>query len=257
MPVDRHAGALEVAGLFAALSEELLAEHDEKALLDTVCQRAGEFVPGVDFSGITLRGPRRRLETACETGEIARHCDALQRELGEGPCLEAAHDVQRLFVSADVACDERWPRWGPRAAELGARALLSVQLSSGTISDEHAPLGALNLYGSEPDRFGEHEVEVARLYGLHAANALAQARLLGGLRTAVESRHAIGIAQGILAQRYEIDADTAFDVLQRYSTTTNTKLRHVARQVVEGGGLPEQRDDEPPQDEPPQSASPA
>ncbi|HET8559914.1 MAG TPA: GAF and ANTAR domain-containing protein [Marmoricola sp.] len=245
MAVERSAPALELAKRFATLSQELLAEHDEKVLLDVICTRAPGFVPWVDFCGITLRGPRRRLETACSTGPIAQQSDDLQRELGEGPCLEAAHDVQHLYVSGDVAADQRWPTWGPAAAGLGVQSLISVKLSSTTINSDHAPLGALNMYSGELHRFGDDEVETARIYALHAANALAQARLVTGLRTAVDSRHTIGLAQGVLIQRYGLDPDAAFDVLQRYSTTTNTKLRLVAREVLANGGLPEQTNGSP------------
>lgn len=243
MAVDPRAPGLEVAGLFASLSEELLAEHDEKTLLDTVCTRAAEFVPNVEACGITLRGPRKRLETVCATGPVAQACDDLQRELGEGPCLEAAHDVSPLYVSGDVGSDQRWPRWGPRAASFGVQGLISVKISSVTITSDHAPLGALNMYSTRG--FDETDVETARIYALHAANALAQARLVTGLRTAVDSRHTIGLAQGVLIQRYGLDANTAFEVLQRYSTTTNTKLRAVADQVLAQGGLPEQEDGQP------------
>ena len=217
---------LDAATRFAALAEELLAEHDEVKVLSQICDRAQEFVPGVDFCGITLRGPRRRLETACATGPKAEQCDALQRELGEGPCMQAAHDVRQIYVVTDLAHDERWPTWGPRAVALGVRSLISVELASETISEHHAPLGALNMYSAEPGWSSPRVAEMARIYGVHCANAVAQARQINGLQTAVESRHQIGVAQGIL--------------MQRYSTTTNTKLRDVAAQVVEQGGLPDQ-----------------
>lgn len=239
-PIDPERAGLETSARFAALAEDLLAEHDEAKVLAQICERALEFVPGVDFCGITLRGPRKRLESACATDEKAEASDALQRDLGEGPCMEAAHDVQQVYVADDVRTDERWPRWGPRAGELGIRSMVSVKLSSETISEEHAPLGALNMYSSRTGWFRPERVEVARIYALHCANAVAQARQITGLQRAIEGRHLIGVAQGILVQRYGIDVETAFEVLQRYSTTTNTKLRDVAAQVIEQGGLPDQ-----------------
>ncbi len=237
-PIDVTGAPLEAAARFAELSEELLAEHDEAKVLSQICDRARDYVPGVDFCGITLRGPRRRLETFCSTDAKAEECDALQRDLGEGPCMEAAHDVQRLFVVGDVSTDARWPRWGPKAAEIGVRSLVSVKLSSDTISEDHAPLGALNMYSTERDRFDADLVEIARIYVVHCANAVAQARQVTGLETAIDRRHLIGVAQGVLMQRYGLSQQSAFDVLQRYSTTTNTKLRDVAAEVVERRSLP-------------------
>ena len=73
----------------------------------------------------------------------------------------------------------------------------------------------------------------------HASVALAASRDLEGLRKAVDARKLIGIAMGLLMERYGIDADRAFDVLRRYSQQHNVKLRDVARLVVDQRGLPQ------------------
>ena len=65
-------------------------------------------------------------------------------------------------------------------------------------------LGALNLYAGTPDAFIRDDVDVAEIYATHATNALTAARLSSGLRTALHSRHMIGVAQGILMQLYEL-----------------------------------------------------
>ena len=67
---------------------------------------------------------------------------------------------------------------------------------------------------------------------------MSNARLVTGLQGALESRHLIGIAQGVLAMRYGISYERAFDVLHRYSNDTNTKLRDVAAQVLDERDLP-------------------
>lgn len=54
----------------------------------------------------------------------------------------------------------------------------------------------------------------------------------------MESRHLIGVAQGILMHTYDLDLDRSFELLRRYSSHTNTKLRDVARHVVDHGRLP-------------------
>ena len=40
---------------------------------------------------------------------------------------------------------------------------------------------------------------------------------------------------------YRVDADTAFEVLRRYSQNTNTKLNEVARILVRSRTLPDYR----------------
>ena len=54
----------------------------------------------------------------------------------------------------------------------------------------------------------------------------------------MRSRHVIGIAQGILMQRYDMGEDAAFDVLRRYSSHDNIKLREVAERVIDERRLP-------------------
>jgi AmiR/NasT family two-component response regulator len=54
----------------------------------------------------------------------------------------------------------------------------------------------------------------------------------------VEARHHIGIAQGVLMQRWGITKEAAFGLLQRYSNVTNVKVRDLAVLVFERGDLP-------------------
>ena len=77
---------------------------------------------------------------------------------------------------------------------------------------------------------------------MHATNALNSARLVSGLQTAVHSRHLIGVAQGILMSTYDLTMDQSFELLRRYSSQTNTKIRDVAQHVVDSGSLPRNGD---------------
>lgn len=52
------------------------------------------------------------------------------------------------------------------------------------------------------------------------------------LREALESRHVIGMAQGILIARYGLSIERAFEFLRRLSQDNNTKLKDVAAAVV-------------------------
>jgi AmiR/NasT family two-component response regulator len=58
------------------------------------------------------------------------------------------------------------------------------------------------------------------------------------LLTALDARTLIGQAQGILMERFGIDADRAFGVLRRYSQARNVKLRVVAEELVSQRSLP-------------------
>ena len=77
------------------------------------------------------------------------------------------------------------------------------------------------------------------MFASHAATAVSNTQLVSGLQTALQSRHLIGVAQGILMAQYDMGLETAFEVLRRYSSHTNVKLRDVAKQVVELRALPD------------------
>ncbi|NYG57249.1 GAF domain-containing protein [Nocardioides daedukensis] len=227
---------------FAALSQELMKQADVKATLDKICQRSLDVVPSGDFAGITVRRRRARLETLAHSHEMALRCDELQYDLGEGPCAEAAIEDESFLVRS-TADDPRWPRWGPAVARLGVHSLISVQLPGTAMDADRDPLGAINIYARKVDAFTTSDLARAKLFAIHAANALTTAQQVSTLSDAVEARHQIGVAQGVLTQRYGIDVERAFGIMQRYSSHANIKLRDVAVSVVELGELPAAYDD--------------
>lgn len=58
------------------------------------------------------------------------------------------------------------------------------------------------------------------------------------LETGLRSSRRIGIAIGVVMERYRLSADEAFGVLQRLSQERNEKLRTIAERIVETGQLP-------------------
>jgi GAF domain-containing protein len=223
----------QLAAYFALVSRDLLTRSDDQLTFDRIAQRAVEVVPACDFVGITLRRRRGRPESVAVTDPVARKCDDWQYELGEGPCLSAIAEDETYLID-DVARDPRWPRWGPRAAEVGAASILSIRLA-----DDAAALGALNLYSRKPHGWDADSVDLALVFASHAATAVSNTQLVSGLQTALQSRHLIGVAQGILMAQYDMGLETAFEVLRRYSSHTNVKLRDVAQRVVELRALPD------------------
>jgi GAF domain-containing protein len=179
----------------------------------------------------------REIEIAGATNEVAARADRLQLETGEGPCLDAARDNTDSAAIEDTHTDQRWPVWSKRVAdELGIRSVLSIQL--GTPSDR---VGAMNLYAAKPQRFSADDLAVAHLLARHAAVALARSRHQHHLWQAIDARKLIGQAQGMLMERFSLDADQAFAVLRRYSQDNNVKLRDVAQRLIDTRQLPPPR----------------
>lgn len=114
------------------------------------------------------------------------------------------------------------------------RGVVSVHLYTSATA-----MGALNLYTTQQRSYAAEDLELARLVGAHASIVLARYRSDANLWTAIESRHRIGQAQGILMERYKISAEQALAVLRRLSGRHNIKLHMVADHIVVTGRLPE------------------
>jgi len=69
-----------------------------------------------------------RLETVGATQPLVVQTDQLQMSLDEGPCMSAIR-VERNSSIDDTRTDPRWPTWGPAAADLGIRSVLSIHLA--------------------------------------------------------------------------------------------------------------------------------
>ena len=229
MPVDTSDG---LAHVLAGFAREVQRQPDRAAVLQAVVVGALRTVPGAQEGSVTLVLGRRKVLSQAASSSLPQQVDAVQEELGQGPCLETAFEQHTVLVP-DLATDERWPRFSRRAAELGVRSMLSFQLYV-----EGDNLGALNLFSRDVDAFDEQSVVVGELFAAHAAVAYSAAQRESALERALVSRELVGQAQGILMERERLTADQAFAALQRSSQRRNLKLAEVARRLVETGDLP-------------------
>lgn len=218
----------EYAEQMALLARDLLAQDSVQATLDAIAASAVKLVDGCDAAGIlTVRKGRAVTLAAC--GDMVEESDRLQGELGEGPCFDLARrkDGERIYRIADMTQPQpAWQRFAAAARTLGMGSMTGVLLYT-----DDADFGALNLYARRPGAFGEDIATAGWLLASHAAVALADARTIDQLGHAMETRHAIGEAMGILMERHRLSEDDAFNVLRRISQHHNIKLRDVAQRV--------------------------
>lgn len=211
-----------------SIADMALRLHSEPSTTETVERVLDYALQAVDcdFAGVTFLHKWSRIETVAATDPLIEKVDQIQLDVGQGPDLDPLQD--RLVVVDDTLAETRWPSWAAMVADTGIRSLLSVHLYT---SDEL--LGTLNLYSRRPQKFDVDDQAVAHVLARHAAVAIAAARKQENLWQAADARKIIGQAQGILMERYVLDAERAFAVLVRYSQDNNIKLREVARQLVE------------------------
>lgn len=218
------------------LAELALSLHEEDGFASTADRLLELAVKELDCAsaGVILVHAKQRIETVAATHPVVAGLDALQLSCGRGPDLDVPGDPLGVVVT-DAGTDDRWPEWSAGLAAAGFHSMLGTRLSTSART-----IGSLNLYDAEAGRFDGDDLEVAGLLARHAAVALDNARTTDNLRRAIDSRHLIGLAQGILMERFSLDADDAFGVLRRYSQDGNVKLHTVAERVVASRRLPDE-----------------
>ncbi|WP_152364463.1 GAF and ANTAR domain-containing protein [Microlunatus speluncae] len=216
--------------------DELSSSVHEAGTVDETVEAVATFALqalGATSAAILLGKHPERLQIATSTdaaiARIAETCDTC------GP-IQTAFDASTAVTVADLTTETAWPDCEPLAAagaESGLRSLLAVRLLIGT-----RPAGVVLAGHPESGMFGEDEISIAYIVARHASIAVTRARHEETLVEAVDARKLVGQAMGILMERYNLDADRAFDVLARYSQHTNTKLRTVALGLIETRTLP-------------------
>ncbi|MFD7921676.1 GAF and ANTAR domain-containing protein [Streptomyces sp. NPDC059740] len=219
----------EYATKLAHVARDLLHQESFQDTLDRIAAHAVGLVEGCDAAGIlTVQGGRVR--TLAATDDLVRESDAAQGELGEGPCFDALRERERVYRVDEMARTERFPRFAPRAHALGVGCMMGFLLYT-----EEDNLGALNLYSYRSHAFSGASEHAGWVLASHAAVAMASARTHSQLRHALETRHEIGEAMGILMGRHQLTEEQAFQVLRKASQDHNIKLREVAARVTRTG----------------------
>lgn len=205
--------------------------HSQRSLEETlqaIVEIAARSLPGFDHVGISTIRRSGEVETTACTDDLVRELGEIQYQLAEGPCFQALRDAD-VVVAPRLPDDQRWPRYVPRAVELGVRSQLAVKL----YLDGEGTLGGLNIYSTTTDEVDEECRAIAGLFAAHAAIALGHVLELEQLKEALHSRKVIGQALGIVMERYQLDEDRAFAFLVRASSHGNVKLRLVAQELVD------------------------
>jgi GAF domain-containing protein len=240
--IPREAGATtRLTESLTELTNLLLATPSVDALLDDLARLASGVTTLAASCGITFRRNGDPV-TAAASSALAADVDEVQYAQGDGPCLEAMRTRQVVTVS-DLASEHRWGAYPTHAMSYGVRSSLSLPLSVDGDDD-----GAINLYATVPDAFGDAPRLAGELFAGQATAALTiarrmvrQAELTGQLRDALASRSVIDQALGILMEQERCDAGQAFDLLRSASQNRNRKLRDVAADIVRNVGGREPR----------------
>jgi GAF domain-containing protein len=220
--------------LLVEFANTLVSDYQATDILDKLCGAVAEVLPATG-AGVMLADHQNQLRFVAASDETVRAIEKLQIDLDEGPCLHSFVTGEPVVI-ADLEHTDRFPKFSPRALEVGLRAVYSFPMAHG----EHC-IGALNAYGAQPAPFEEQDrvagqvlADVATSYLLNARQFEESSRLTSQLEHALVSRIAIEQAKGRLAERHGTTPQEAFERLRRYARSRGARLHEVAREVAEG-----------------------
>ena len=233
-------GLLDLVDLMLRSSRHGAAELGAKGMIDSLVLRASEVVEGVEWASVTLVRSSV-LKTLTASDPHALRVDAIQYETGAGPCLDAILE-DHVYLTGDVARDERWPEFGARASqEVGLNSVLAFRL---VLLDESKEIAGLNLYSPERNAFDDEAVrngtmlatQCSLLVSAHLASDEAE-----NLARAMVTNREIGVAMGVLMTRNNLTREQAFALLRMASQDLNRKVSDIAAEVADTGQLPLKR----------------
>ena len=158
------------------------------ATLHEVAGAAAQLVRA-DGAGLMLADQAGALRWVTATGEAEQAFERAQRDLDEGPCIDAfaRNEVVR---STDLRADPRWPRLGPAVATNRIRGVLSVPVGLGADI-----LGTCNAITHSPRGWTDADAAAIVAFGAvtgRLLRATTEARRKGDLavqlQTALDSR---------------------------------------------------------------------
>jgi len=227
--------AVDLATVFSALAEIIYQGPESSEVYAAICVAATLVVPGCDHASLLVRRDGRYV-TVGASDAIAQRIDDLERQAGEGPCVDAIEE-ETPQIETDLTTPNQWPQLAARiVAETPVRGAMGFR-----ILVDRRKTGALNLFSDTPNVFDSEsagQAIVLASFTSVAINAVAQGEDVSTLRRGLLSNREIGKAVGMLMVLRGVDEQEAFDVLRRYSQDLNIKLAEVARAVIASRGKP-------------------
>ncbi|MGZ4429701.1 MAG: GAF and ANTAR domain-containing protein [Nocardioidaceae bacterium] len=220
----------ELPGVFQTLADLVYASDDFTAVYEAVCKAAPALITGCDHASLMLK-EGDSFVTAAASDDVARTIDAIEREIGEGPCVDAIEE-EGVFMDTDLTDGSPWPTLDRRVlADTPVRGMAGFRLAV-----KNRKTGALNLFSDTAGAMTQASLDEAVLLASFVSVALLAAHereTTATLRAGLQSNREIGKAVGLLMAFHKINDQEAFDLLRRASQDMNLKLAEVARQVVE------------------------
>ncbi|GAA2898035.1 transcriptional regulator [Actinoplanes cyaneus] len=223
---------------FVDLSDTMADDFELTTYLRGLIGHCQELL-GADEVSVMLADQGGPPRIAAASSAQVRRFGLAELEGGDGPSLVAYRTGETV---ADVGLAPAGTRWAALAAPAQAAGFGCMHAFPLRRADQ--VIGAMSLFS----RKGRPLSDGGRLLGRALADlvaismlqhrALAAQRLRAAqLQQAFLTRVAIEQAKGMLAERYDIPLDAAFEQMRAQARKTNRRLADLAREIIGGGEL--------------------
>jgi hypothetical protein len=208
----------------------VVADFDPLEALDLVSDNCVKVLPAM-AGGILLIDHSGELQLAGSSDHSAEVLELFQLDSGHGPC-ERCCQTGSLVSDLELDPDGLWPDLACEARARGFRAIYALPLTARGVV-----LGALHLFCSEPLDATAMELasalaDIATVMVLQADPRDEQLLLARTLRRILEARTLLEQTKGVLAARYGVSPDDAFDRLRWAADQAGLTVSSLAEQIL-------------------------
>ena len=225
----------DIGTVLADFARAMADQAGPREILQRMGDSCTDLLP-VYGVGVLIRSASGGMEVATANTPEGQAAEDLEVELLEGPCTDCLASGEQLAVPDLEAVADRYPRFVPRALDVGIRAIHAIPLIVRT-----EQIGSMDVIALEKVDLSANDLATAQLIADVTMSYLANSRafeekskLAEQLQYALDSRVVIEQAKGKLSERRGVTVSAAFEDLRRYARSNQLKLHDVASAVVRG-----------------------
>lgn len=226
----------QVSNVFVQVADSLIDDFDVIEFLEELCAHCVSLLD-VSAGGILLANERGLLHTVAASDENTHLLELFAVQHDQGPCLDCyrTRTARANIDLSDSAANRSWPAFADQARKSGFQTshVFPLRLRSRAV-------GAMNLFHTSRQELSAQDASLAQALADVATIALLQQRDLGQeqleksqLQRALSSRIVIEQAKGILAERWMVKPDTAYNALRSYARARHLRVSDCARQIID------------------------
>ncbi|MGW0641278.1 GAF and ANTAR domain-containing protein [Streptomyces sp. EN27] len=226
----------QVSKVFVQVADSLIDDFDLIEFLEELCAHCVELLD-VSAGGILLANEKDLLHTIAASDQTTHLLELFAIQHDQGPCLDCyrTRGARCNIDLHDPAATASWPVFAEQARRSGFRMshVFPLRLRDRAV-------GAMNLFHGRQQSLSPEDASLAQALADVATIAILQQRDLGQeqrektqLQRALSSRIVIEQAKGILAERWNVTPDAAYEALRTYARAHRLRISDCARHIID------------------------